>query len=143
MDKVTSRGLRVRGPIIMASVLLLVATMATVIGPTTPAIATCGDAYMGVTYNNGSVSGCDMGRAWEKQNVGCYDGNVRYSSHTTWHRGQWRSNAGYWYWSTVGPKFISSGYSSPVITLIAGPITVGRWLRIGTDNYGGTGIWWF
>jgi hypothetical protein len=127
----------------MAVSLLLLATMITVVGPTTPAEATCGDAYKGVTYKYGSVGDYNMGRAWEKQNVGCYDGNVRYSSHSTWHRGQWYSNAGVWTWSTVGRESIPLGYSSPAVTLIAGPISVGRWLRIGTDNYGGTGIWWF
>ncbi|MEN8238256.1 MAG: hypothetical protein ABFR53_03530 [Actinomycetota bacterium] len=127
----------------MALTLLLMATMITVVGPTAPAKATCGDAYKGADYKYENVGGFNMGRAWEKQNVGCYDGNVRFSSHTAEHRGQWRSNAGVWKWSSVGIKSIPLGYSSPVVTMIAGPISVGRWLRIGTDNLGGTGIWWF
>lgn len=110
--------------------------------PALPAWAACGDNVVTRQYEN-IASGWYMGIPHKKQDVGCFDANVRYASHTMNHRGQWKSNAGVWQWSEVGVVAISQGTQSPVKKLIAGPITVGRDLRIGTNRVESWGRWWF
>lgn len=124
-------------------VVLLAGLMAATLAHAEPAQAACGDIAFSRVYNGTSVGGYRMGGPKPKQNVGCYDGNVRESSTSTSHRGQWLSDASVWTWSSVGSKSISAGTHSPAIALIGGPISIGRQLRVGTLTLGGTGIWWF
>lgn len=112
-------------------------------GGTQPAQAACGDSPYSVHYNDHVYGGYNFDNAQQKLGVGCYDGNVRWTSVGTRHRGRWFSDGGVWNWSSVGYKDLSSGIQSPAEPLIAGPITVGRWLKVGTKNYGGYGTWWF
>jgi hypothetical protein len=111
--------------------------------PAAPAWAACGDNSVTRTYNGTNVGGFYMGSVHTKQDVGCFDANVRYSSHTANHRGRWKDNANNWQWSSVGSVWISAGTQSPVKKLIAGPISVGRELRIGSTVYDSIGRWWF
>lgn len=112
-------------------------------GGTQHAEAACGDSPYSVHYADHVYSGYNFDNAQKKLGVGCYDGNVRWTSVSTTHRGRWLSDGGVWNWSSVGSKFLSAGTQSPAAGLIAGPITVGRWLKVGTVNYGGYGTWWF
>lgn len=121
----------------------LLAAAIVMVGPAPPAHAACGDGQYVVSYDNHVVSIYNFSVAHQKLGVGCYDGNVRYTSLNTTHRGRWLSNGGTWNWSTVGPKLLPVGTQSPAAILIAGSITVGRWLKVGTVLYGGWGIWWF
>lgn len=124
-----------------ASAALLAAAM--VVGSAGPADATCGDHEYTRYYNGSNVGGYYMGSVGYKQSVGCYAGNVRHSSHTANHRGQWLSDAGSWNWSTAGVVSITAGTQSPVKVLIDGPISVGRALRIGSTYFDSWGKWWF
>jgi hypothetical protein len=122
---------------------VLVAATVVVLGPTPRAYASCGDGEVTRTYLGPDVGGWYMGAFAYKLNVGCFDGNVRYSSQSASHRGQWFSDAQQWLWSSVGPKSISAGTQSPVVVLIEGPISVGRKLRIGSTWHESWGKWWF
>lgn len=127
---------------VLGAALAALLAAAVVVGTAAPAQATCGDWEVTKTYLT-DVDGWYLGSAEQKQNVGCFDGNVRYSSQSASHRGRWRSDSGTWHWSSVGPVFINAGTQSPVKVLIAGPITVGRLLRIGSTAHESWGKWWF
>jgi hypothetical protein len=128
---------------VLGAALAALLAAAVVVATAAPAQATCGDWEVTKTYNGPDVSGWYVGSAETKQNVGCYDGNVRHSNQSASHRGQWKSDAGAWNWSSVGPVWINAGTQSPVKVLIAGPISVGRPLRIGSTWHESWGKWWF
>jgi hypothetical protein len=130
--------MRLRIKVLLISTVLVFSLL-----PAAPAWAACGDNSVTRTYNGSNVGGFFMGSSHPKQNVGCFDGNVRYSSHSANHRGQWFSDTGVWQWSSVGTVWVSSGTQSPVKKLIAGPISVNRPLRIGSTVYDSIGRWWF
>lgn len=142
MDLSIDKGPTARNLVATVLAVLLLATMVTVSGPVAPAQAACGDTQYGATYVT-SVSGYYWSSAREKLGASCYDGNVRYSSKSTTHRGQWLSNAQTWQWSSAGSDFLIAGWYSPVKVMIDGSISVGRLLRVGTIAYNGEGIWWF
>jgi hypothetical protein len=131
---------------VIGLVVAVLVAMTVLFGPVSPAWATCGDSEVTRTYNGTGVNaplGFYMGASYPKQNVGCYDGNVRYAFNSMNHRGQWWGDGGGWNWSSVGAKWINAGTQSPVVKLIAGPITVGRSLRIGATVFESWGRWWF
>lgn len=135
-----------RRTIVIALVVAMLAATAVVMSPASPAWAACGDSQVTRAYNGTGANaplGFYMGASYPKQGVGCFDANVRYASNTMNHRGQWWADGGGWNWSSVGAKWITAGTQSPVVALIAGPITVGRSLRIGATVFESWGRWWF
>lgn len=127
----------------LTAALALIMTLAVVAVGATPASAACGDVAYSRSYIYAPKAGYNMGNWVRKANAGCYDADVRYSSVSTTHRGEYySSNTGRWYWSAVGPRFISSGTKNPVVTIISGSIVATTPVAIGTINYGGTGTWW-
>jgi hypothetical protein len=133
---------RLTSSIGIVAVVALVTTAMVVLGPAPSAKATCGDHPYTRVYTTDD-SGWYMGGYGDKLNEGCYDGNVRYVSSTSSHRGQYMSDLGQWTWSSVGAKYLYAGTQSPVKVLIAGPISVDRDLRIGSTTFESWGTWWF
>lgn len=124
----------------VAVAVAILASLLGVIAGATPASAACGDFAPNVNYVHGGAPGGYNFGAFQYKTSNCNDVNVRFSSHSTTHRGSyWTGSA--WVWSSVGSKYITAGTKSPVVVMISN-VQQGTAAKIGTLNYGGNGTWW-